>query len=137
MKLAQKLMLLILLMTMSLKGFSQSVTDSTSIQLEKPIAKLVIKDLITGDGAKDELAITIDKIKLFEQKIVLKDSIISNLNSQIGNFNSIMLTKNDQLLLSQELSKKLETDLKKQKMKNKLTMGAGLVGIVAAVLLVK
>ncbi len=137
MKLAQKLMLLILLMTMSLKGFSQSVTDSTSIQLKKPIAKLVIKDLITGDGAKDELAITIDKIKLFEQKIVLKDSIILNLNSQIGNFNSIMLTKNDQLLLSQELSKKLETDLKKQKIKNKLTMGAGLVGIVAAVLLVK
>tara|TARA_X000001316_G_C900867_1_gene19146 strand:+ start:61 stop:429 length:369 start_codon:yes stop_codon:yes gene_type:complete len=122
---------------MSLKGFSQSVTDSTSIQLKKPIAKLVIKDLITGDGAKDELAITIDKIKLFEQKIVLKDSIILNLNSQIGNFNSIMLTKNDQLLLSQELSKKLETDLKKQKIKNKLTMGAGLVGIVAAVLLVK
>ena len=107
------------------------------IQLKKPIAKLVIKDLITGDGAKDELAITIDKIKLFEQKIVLKDSIILNLNSQIGNFNSIMLTKNDQLLLSQELSKKLETDLKKQKIKNKLTMGAGLVGIVAAVLLVK
>ena len=137
MKLAQKLMLLILLMTMSLKGFSQSVTDSTSIQLKKPIAKLVIKDLITGDGAKDELAITLDKIKLFEQKIILKDSVILNLNSQIGNFNSIMLTKNDQLLLSQELSKKLEIDLKKQKIKNKLTMGAGLVGIVAAVLLVK
>ncbi len=137
MKLAQKLMLLMILMTMSLKSFSQNAIDSTSIQLKKPIAKLVIKDLITGDGAKDELAITIDKIKLFEQKIVLKDSIILNLNSQIGNFNSIMLTKNDQLLLSQELSKKLETDLKKQKIKNKLTMGAGLVGIVAAVLLVK
>ena len=137
MKLALKLMLLMILMTMSLKSFSQNAIDSTSIQLKKPIAKLVIKDLITGDGAKDELAITIDKIKLFEQKIVLKDSIISNLNSQIGNFNSIMLTKNDQLLLSQELSKKLETDLKKQKIKNKLTMGAGLVGIVAAVLLVK
>ena len=137
MKLAQKLMLLMILMTMSLKSFSQNAIDSTSIQLKKPIAKLVIKDLITGDGAKDELAITIDKIKLFEQKIVLKDSIILNLNSQIGNFNSIMLTKNDQLLLSQELSKKLETEIKKQKIKNKLTMGAGLVGIVAAVLLVK
>ena len=137
MKLAQKLMLLMILMTMSLKSFSQNAIDSTSIQLKKPIAKLVIKDLITGDGAKDELAITIDKIKLFEQKIVLKDSIILNLNSQIGNFNSIMLTKNDQLLVSQELSKKLETDLKKQKIKNKLTMGAGLVGVVAAVLLVK
>tara|TARA_R110000744_G_scaffold44553_1_gene99337 strand:- start:37 stop:354 length:318 start_codon:yes stop_codon:yes gene_type:complete len=105
--------------------------------LKKPIVKLVIKDLITGDGAKDELAITIDKIKLFKQKIVLKDSIIFNLNDKINNFNSILLTKSDQLSLSQELSKKLEQDLKKQKLKNKLTMGAGIVGVIAAVLLVK
>jgi len=137
MKLAQKLMLLILLMTMSLKGFSQNVTNSTSIQLKKPIAKLVIKDLITGDGAKNELAITIDKIKLFEQKIVLKDSIILNLNNKINNFDSILLTKSDQLLLSQELSKRLEQDLQKQKLKNKLTMGAGILGIVAVAILVK
>ena len=56
---------------------------------------------------------------------------------KIDNFNSILLTKTDQLALSQELSKRLEVDLKKQKLKNKLTMGAGIVGIVAAVLLVK
>jgi hypothetical protein len=31
-----------------------------------------------------------------------------------------MLTKTDQLLLSQELSKRLQTDLKKQKLKTKL-----------------
>jgi hypothetical protein len=137
MRLAQKLMLLTILMTMSLKGFSQNAIDSTSIQLKKPIAKLVIKDLITGDGAKDELAITIDKIKLFEQKIVLKDSVILNLNNKINNFDSILLTKSDQLLLSQELSKRLEQDLQKQKLKNKLTMGAGILGIVAVAILVK
>lgn len=105
--------------------------------MKKPIAKLVIKDLITGDGAKNELAITIDKIKLFEQKIVLKDSVILNLNNKINNFDSILLTKSDQLLLSQELSKRLEQDLKRQKLKNKLTMGAGILGIVAVAILVK
>ena len=137
MRLAQKLMLLTILMTMSLKGFSQNAIDSTSIQLKKPIAKLVIKELIKGDGTKDELAITIDKIKLFEQKIVLKDSVILNLNNKINNFDSILLTKSDQLLLSQELSKRLEQDLQKQKLKNKLTMGAGILGIVAVAILVK
>ena len=137
MKLVLKLMLLITLMTTSLKGFSQSVTDITSIQLKKPIARLVIKDLIKGDGAKSELALTLGKIKILEQKIILKDSVIFNLNSKISNFNSILFTKTDQLALSQELSKKLQTDLKKQKFKNKLTVGAGIVGIVAAVLLVK
>ena len=137
MKLVLKLMLLITLMTTSLKGFSQSATDSTSIQLKKPIVRLVIKDLIKGDGAKSELALTLGKIKILEQKIILKDSVIFNLNSKISNFNSILFTKNDQLALSQELSKKLQTDLKKQKFKNKLTVGAGIVGIVVAVLLVK
>ena len=137
MKLIPKLMLLITLMMMSLQGFSQSATDSTSIQLKKPIARLVIKDLIKGDGAKNELALTLSKVKLLEQKIVLKDSVILNLNSQVGNFKSIMLTKTDQLFLSQELSKRLQTDLKKQKFKNKLTAGAGVVAVVVAILLVK
>jgi len=121
----------------SLNSFSQTVTDSTLIQLKKPIAKLVIKDLITGDGAKKELVLYSDKIKLFQQKIILKDSIILNLNNKVTNFNSILLTKSDQLALSQELSKKLEQDLKKQKFKNKLTAGAGVVAVIITALLVK
>ncbi len=137
MKLVLKWMLLITLMMTSLKSFSQNVTDSTSIQLKKPIAKLVIKDLITGDGAKKELALTLDKINFLEQKIVLKDSIIFSLNSQVGNFESIMLTKSDQLALSQELSKRLQTDLKKQKLKTKLMGGAGLVAIAGVILILK
>ena len=133
----KKLMPLILLMIMSLKGFSQNVTDSTSIQLKKPIAKLVIKDLITGDGAKEELSLSLSKIRLLEQKVVLKDSVIKNLNFQVGNFESIMLTKSDQLALSQELSKRLQTDLKKQKLKTKLMGGAGLVAIAGVILILK
>ncbi len=130
-------MLLMILIMTSLKGFSQSVTDSTSIQLERPIVKLVIKDLITGDGAKEELALNIDKIKILEQKIVLKDSIITNLNSQVGNFNSILLTKSDQLKLSRELSERLQSDLKKQKLKTKLMGGAGILVAVGVAILVK
>jgi len=82
------------------------------------VAKLVIKDLLTGDEAKDELVLSVKKFQLLEQKVVLKDSVISNLNDQITNFNSMILTKNDQLNLSQELSKKLKRDLTKTKAKN-------------------
>ena len=137
MKLVLKWMLLIVLMMMSLKGFSQNVTDSTSIQLKKPIAKLVIKDLITGDGIKEELSLSISKIRLLEQKIVLKDSVIKNLDFKVGNFESIMLTKTDQLALSQELSKRLQSDLKKQKLKTKLMGGAGIVAVIGVVVLLK
>tara|TARA_B110000977_G_scaffold45498_1_gene61846 strand:- start:13 stop:381 length:369 start_codon:yes stop_codon:yes gene_type:complete len=122
---------------MSLISFSQTATDSTKIQLTKPIVKLVIKDLIKGDGAKQELVLFGSKIKLLEQKVFLKDSVILNLNSKIHNFNSILDTKGNQLSLSQELSKKLQNDLKKQKLKNKLTVGAGVVAIIVTALLVK
>ena len=105
--------------------------------MQKPIAKLVIKDLITGDGAKEELVLTTDKINLLEQKIVLKDSVINNLELQVNNFNSILSTKSDQLALSQELSKKLQTDLKKQKLKTKLMGGVGIIAVAATVLIIK
>ena len=137
MKLILKLMPLMILMMMSLKGFSQNDTLQSSIQLKKPIAKLVIKDLITGDGAKEELALNLDKLQILEQKITLKDSIIVNLNSQIGNFNSILNTKSDQLTLSRELSQKLQNDLKKQKLTTKLVGGAGIVAVLGVVILIK
>ena len=40
---------------MSSNAFSQVVIDSTKIQLTKPVAKLVVKDLITADGLKVEV----------------------------------------------------------------------------------
>ena len=137
MKLIIKWMLLTVLIMMSFTSFSQTVTDSTSIQLKKPIVKLVIKDLIKGDGAKQKVVLFGDKINLLEQKVVLKDSIILNLNGKISNFNSILSTKSDQLSLSEKLSKQLQLDLKKSQLKNKLTAGAGIVAVIAAVLLLK
>ena len=129
----KKLGLLIILMMMSFIGFSQNDTVTTSIQLEKPIVKLVIKDLITGDEAKEELILSSKKFKLLEQKIVLKDSVIFNLNTQIDNIRSIVMTKDDQLVLSQELTARLEKDLKKQKLKTKLMGGAGIAAVVIVV----
>ena len=133
----KKLIPLIISMMMSFTSFSQTAIDSTSIRLEKPIVKLVIKDLITGDDAKSELSLTANKINLLEKKILLKDSVIFNLNTKINNIRSIVMTKDDQLAISQELSKRLEKDLKKQKLKTRLTLGAGIAGAVAILLLGK
>ena len=131
----KKLGLLIILMMMSFISFSQNDIDTLSIRLEKPVAKLVIKDLLTGDEAKDELVLSVKKFQLLEQKVVLKDSVISNLNDQITNFNSMILTKNDQLSLSEELSKKLKKDLQKQKLKTKLVGLAG-IGVAVGILVI-
>ena len=133
----KKLGLLIILMMTSFISFSQNDIDTLSIRLEKPVAKLVIKDLITGDEAKEELGLSVKKFQLLEQKIVLKDSVITNLNDKISNFNTMISTKQDQLNLSQELSKKLQKDLKKQKLKTKLAGGAGVVAVIAVAVLLK
>ena len=133
----KKLMMLIFLMMMSWSRFSQIATDSTSIQLEKKIAKLIIKDLLLGDSYKNELKLIDTKIDILGQKLVLKDSIIFNLESKSNNFESILLSKQDQLSLSQELSRKLQTDLKKQKVKTKLMGGSGILIAAGAVIILK
>ena len=46
-------------------------------------------------------------------------------------------TKSNQIILSQELSLRLQTDLKKQKVKTKLMSGAGIVAVIGILLLSK
>jgi len=128
----KKLPLLILLVIVSLKCFSQ--IDTTKISLEEPIVRLIIKDLIEGDGVKEELSITLEKVLLLNQKIVLKDSIISTNVQQIDNYNSIISSKSKQVKISQELTSKLENDLQKQKRKNKITIAVSIGAIVLILL---
>jgi hypothetical protein len=129
--------MLILISMMSLNSFSQNVIDSTSIRLKKPIARLVIKDLIIGDSFKDELKLITTKYSLLENKVVLKDSVINNLNFQISNFNSILETKGSQLEFTKQLNDKLKLEIKKQKIKNKILGGAGLVALGGVILILK
>jgi len=133
----KKLIVLIFISMMSLNSFSQNVIDSTSIQLKKSIARLVIKDLIIGDSFKKELNLTSTKYTLLENKVVLKDSIINNLNFQVSNFNNILSTKKSQLKFTEELNEKLRLDLKKQKLKNKILGGTGLIAIGGVILILK
>jgi hypothetical protein len=133
----KKLVVLIAILMMSSKSFSQTATDITLIRLEKPIVRLVIKDLIVGDGTKQELFLTQDKVKLLEQKIILKDDIIYSLNTQIFNYKSIIDTRSEQLALSQELSSRLQRDLKKEQVKGKMVAGTGILGILAVLFILK
>jgi hypothetical protein len=133
----RKLIMLILIGMMSLNSFSQNVIDSTSIRLQKPIVRLVIKDLITGDSFKNELKLVTTKYILLENKVVLKDSVINKLNFQINNFNSILSTKGSQLEFTKQLNEKLRLEIKKQKFKNKILSGVGLVTIGGVILILK
>jgi hypothetical protein len=122
---------------MSLKGFSQSAIDTTAIQLKKPIARLVIKDLIIGDGVKQELLFTQQKISLLETKVSLKDSIIFSLESKNKNFSVMLDARDQQLTISKDLNLRLQSDLKKSRLQTKLVGSLGIVSAVAIIFILK
>ena len=121
---------------MSLKSFSQSATDSTTIRLTKPIAKLVIKDLIKSDGLETELIATQSILKITNKKLNTQMDLNVNLESQIKNLNKILDTKNEQSQQWRELNKELQKDIRKQKLRTKLTGGAGILLAIGAAVLI-
>ena len=103
--------------------------------LKEPIAKLVVKDLITGDGVKEELIEARKVINSLRGKSTTQDSIIFNFKSQVINLNSILTTKDEQFKIQQKLSKDLQLALKKEKFKNKLFSIGAPVLIIGALLI--
>lgn len=133
----RNLMLLILLVTLSFKSFSQTdiVKDSTKIQLTKPIAKLVVKDLVSGDQLIKEFKVLENTLQTTNLKLSTQSALVSNLNTQIVNYKSILLKKDDQFNTQTQLQADLEAALKKSKRQTTIyKIGAG-VGAVATLLL--
>jgi hypothetical protein len=129
-------MLLVPILLLSLSSFSQ--TDTTKVKINTPIAKLVVKDLILGDGCKEELKLTQEKVIKLETREVQKDTIISLLESKDKNNQYIIATQKSQLELSQELSDKLHKELKGQRTKTFLWKVGTFAGILTtSYLLVK
>jgi len=135
----KKLMLLIPILLMTLSGFSQTDTKTDSIvPLKVPIAKLVIKDILSGDGAKAELKEAYKmldeknlQIGLYKQKDSLKDEKITNLNVIIDK-------KDQQFALEREKSNSLLKELKVQKFKTAVyKAGSGIALIMTVLFLVK
>jgi hypothetical protein len=103
--------------------------------LKEPVARLVIKDLIKGDGIGLELKETQQLLFLEQQKIVIKDSIILNLESKIKNLDVIIGKKDEQFALEREKSESLLKELKSQKRKTFLFKVGTYVGIATTGLL--
>lgn len=105
------------------------------MQLQEPIARLVVKDLIIGDQLQAELDTSRKVIETLKAKSVTQDKITFNLKSQINNLNSILLVKDNQFKVQEKLSKDLELALKKEKFKNKLFSIGTPVLIIGALLI--
>ena len=109
---------------MSWNSFSQSVTNSPTIQLTNPVAKLIVKDLIQFDGLSQEMLTIKGILTETNSKLYTQGELVTNLKTQVLNYQSIIEKKSQQFTTQNELNKRLQVDLKKQKFKTKLIGGS-------------
>lgn len=120
---------------MSLNAFSQSVTDSTKIQLTKPIAKLVIKDLIQFDGLSTEMQTMQTILTETNNKLLTQGELVTNLQLQNNNLEAVIRGLNTKYETQSNLSKDLEVALKRQKRQSTIYKIGTTVGAAAVLLL--
>lgn len=114
------------------------MNQDTIVSLKVPIAKLIIKDLIKGDGASAQVKELDGVIKLKDEQILLLKQKDTLQNQKISNLETIILKKDEQFSLEREKSEKLLKELKGQRAKTFLFKVGTFVGLVAtSILLVK
>ena len=96
-----------------MNSFSQ--TDTTKVKINTPIARLVVKDLIIGDGCIEELKLTQTKVLKLEEREAQKDTIIKLLNEKDENNKYIIRQHELQISQYEKLSDDLHKELKSQR----------------------
>ena len=131
------LMLLIISVMISWSSFSQTdieIDSSKTIQLTNPIAKLVVKDLIKGDAASDEVKAMQKILTVTNDKLLTQSDLVSNLKLQVNTFQRIIDQKDEQFNTQKELQNDLESALKKANRQKKLYQIGSAIGAAAILL---
>ena len=110
--------------------------DTTKIRIKVPVAKLVIKDILKGDGCEVELKLTQEKLLKTEEREKEKDSHIVLLEEKDKNNNFMLGKKDEQLKVSEELTNSLHKELKGQRTKTFLWKVGTYAGILASTYLI-
>jgi len=98
----------------------------------------VIKDLINGDGAKEQLIQVNSLLELEKNKTELRTKEIEILTTKVVNLEKNDLFQAGQLGTASELSKKLHKELKAEKRKSFFyKVGTGVGVVLTAILLLR
>ena len=120
---------------MSYSSSSQTVIDSTKIVLTKPVAKLVIQDIVVGDQLKLQVKTLEELLNETNLKLETQSFLVVNLETQVDNYKSIISDLNSKSSIQKDLTKDLEKALKAQKRRTFLYKVGTVVGGVATLLL--
>mgnify|MGYP001487046264 FL=1 len=120
---------------MSWNVSSQNATDSLKIQLTKPIARLVIKDLVKFDGLRTEVKSLREVLEETNNKLSTQSILVRNLNSQNSNLKTIVKNLDSKFEVQSRLTEDLQKALKRSKRQSKLYKIGTTVGASAILLL--
>ena len=131
--------MLISLLFVSLIAFSQTDTTSNVKCFTIPQVRQIMKDLLSGDSAKAQLKMTELQLSETERKVILKDSVINTLRLKEENYITILGAEKQKFSIIEGYSKKLEIELKKEKVKNKFKsiFGTATIAILGFFLITK
>ena len=123
---------------MSLSCFSQTntnnqsqpkVSDTIRVKLKPSTARLVIKDIVKGEGCESELKLTQEKVIKLESRESQKDTIISLLESKDKNNEYIIKQQGLQIGQYEHMTDDLQKEIKQMRVKTFLYKVGTLVGI--------
>lgn len=103
--------------------------------MSKPVAKLVVKDLVSFDQIKLELNATNSLLTETNNKLNTQSILVGNLESQLKNYDKIFAELNSKYDVQQKLSDDLNKSLKRQKAMTTIYKIGTTVGLVATTLL--
>lgn len=132
--------MLIAILTTTLTAFSQTDTSKEPVK-SFPISTVrkIIKDLKSGDEAKAQLKLSDSLLVVTEGKVVLKDSVINTMKIKEVNYVNIIGAQNDKYNVLEGYTKKVELNLKKEKVKGKFKsiLGTGVIAVLTFFLITK
>ena len=125
---------------MNLNCFSQTntnnqsqtqVSDTTRVKLKPFTARLVIKDLVRGEGCAEELKLTQEKVIKLTEREFQKDTIISLLESKDKNNQYIIGQQGLQIDEFRNMTNDLKKEIKQTKVKTFLYKVGTFLGVLA------
>lgn len=120
-------------------GVSSQIDTQNEICFSEEVSRFIIKDLISGDIAKEEVKLLRIKTGLYIEKITLQDDHIEDLKVKASFLESKVFIQDSMVKNLNKQNKHLRSNLKNQKNKTNIlgvaSVGA-LVAIVAGVLII-
>ena len=136
----KKLIVLMIFLIVNLNCFSQTntnnqsqikISDTTKVKLKPFTARLVIKDIVRGEGCAEELKLTQEKVIKLEERETQKDTIISLLESKDKNNQYIIGQQGLQIDEFRNMTNDLKKEIKQSKTNTFLYKVGTFLGVLA------